>query len=848
MNGRVLRAAWYRFRATLGRRCGGYLSLALVIGLAGGVALGAAAAARRTESSFPVFLASTNPSDLTVQYASDYYAGLPPFARAVTRLPQVRRAGIAIEPIGDVLGPDGGPTAASMAADFGLETVASLNGLYFNQDRVTVIRGRMADPRRADEVMLSAQGARLLGLRLGQAVPMGFYTNAQSESPLYGTPRVRPAVRITARVVGLVQFSNTVVQDDIDRPLGYLVLTPALARVLLAAGTSSGISFYGLQFHNGPGDAAAVEREINHQAPVFGGAQFHVTSVNEAQAQSAIEPDAIALAAFAVIAALATLLIAAQAIARLVRAGDGDRQVLRALGAGPALAAADGLAGLLGAVAAGSLLAVGVAVALSPVAPIGPVRPVYPSGGFAADAAVLGLGFLALTGVLGAVAAALSARAARRGAGPAARAGAAAPRPATGRLAARSGLPAPAVAGLVFAFGRGKAGQPAPARSAITGTVLAVVLVAATLTFGASLATLVSHPPLYGWNWSYALSATQGIGAIPQQQVGRSLRGDPDVAAWTSVSFVTADLDGQAVPVLFGRPGAAVAPPLLSGHQVTRPGQIVVGPATLAQLHKRLGDAVDISFANIINGRPIPTRARLTIVGTATLPAVGLAQGLHTSMGAGAVAPGQLLGPAATSCSGPPGLAFVRLRAGVSAAAGAASLRRDAAGATRALAAVPFSNPCHGDVLSVVPVQRPAQIANYRSMGATPALLAFSLAAAAAAALGLTLFATVRRRRRDLAVLKTIGFTQRQLAATVAWQATAAAVIGIAAGAPLGIALGRWLWTLFARQIYVVPEPTVPAGPVILLCLGTLVLVNLVAAVPGRAAARTPTALALRAE
>jgi FtsX-like permease family len=378
--------------------------------------------------------------------------------------------------------------------------------------------------------------------------------------------------------------------------------------------------------------------------------------------------------------------------------------------------------------------------------------------------------------------------------------------------------------------------------------VLAVVLVAATLTFGSSLATLVSHPPQYGWNWSYALSATQGIGAIPQQQVGRSLRGDPGVAAWTSVSFVTADLDGQAVPVLFGRPGAVVDPPLLSGHQVTRPGQIVVGPATLAQLRKRLGDAVDISFVNIINGRPIPTRARLTIVGTATLPAVGLAQGLHTSMGTGAVAPVQLLGTAATSCSGPPGLAFVRLRAGVSAAAGAASLRRDAAGATRALATAPVSNPCHGDVLGVVPVQRPAQIANYRSMGVTPALLAFSLAAAAAAALGLTLFATVRRRRRDLAVLKTIGFTQRQLAATVAWQATAAAAVGIAAGVPLGIALGRWLWTAFARQIYVVPEPAVPAGPLILLCLGTLVLVNLVAAVPGRAAARTPTALALRAE
>jgi ABC-type lipoprotein release transport system permease subunit len=106
----------------------------------------------------------------------------------------------------------------------------------------------------------------------------------------------------------------------------------------------------------------------------------------------------------------------------------------------------------------------------------------------------------------------------------------------------------------------------------------------------------------------------------------------------------------------------------------------------------------------------------------------------------------------------------------------------------------------------------------------------------------------VRRRRRDLAVLKTLGFTQRQLAATVAWQASVAAVIGIVAGVPLGIALGRWLWTLFARQIYAVPQPTVPAEAVILVTLGTLALANLVAALPGRSAARTPTALALRAE
>ncbi len=104
------------------------------------------------------------------------------------------------------------------------------------------------------------------------------------------------------------------------------------------------------------------------------------------------------------------------------------------------------------------------------------------------------------------------------------------------------------------------------------------------------------------------------------------------------------------------------------------------------------------------------------------------------------------------------------------------------------------------------------------------------------------------QRPPSRAVLKTLGFTQRQLAATVAWQATVAGVSGLAAGIPLGIIVGRWLWTLFARQIYAVPEPTVPAWSVALLAVGTLILVNLVAALPGRAAARTPAALALRAE
>ena len=139
---------------------------------------------------------------------------------------------------------------------------------------------------------------------------------------------------------------------------------------------------------------------------------------------------------------------------------------------------------------------------------------------------------------------------------------------------------------------------------------------------------------------------------------------------------------------------------------------------------------------------------------------------------------------------------------------------------------------------AVFAVQRPAEIVNYRSMGSTPVIIALGLTVGAVIALGLTLVASVRRRRRSMAMLRTLGFTGRQLAASVAWQSSVAVIIGLAIGVPLGILFGRLLWGLFADAIYVVPSPTVPPVPIVAIALGALVLGNLVAAVPGRIAAR----------
>ena len=200
MNGRALRVARYRFWATFGRRWSSYLTLVLLIGLIGGVAMGALAAARRTESSFPTFLASTNPSDLSLGtallnpalgYTNGYDAAL---VRTISGLPHVRRAESFTDVYSTPLAPDGEPTKAAQTINMNVE--GSVDGLYFNQDRVTVVQGRMADPNRADEIVMTVGAASQLGLHVGQTAPWGTYANSQfSPPPGPAHRRSRPCTR-----------------------------------------------------------------------------------------------------------------------------------------------------------------------------------------------------------------------------------------------------------------------------------------------------------------------------------------------------------------------------------------------------------------------------------------------------------------------------------------------------------------------------------------------------------------------------------------------------------------------------------------------------------------------------
>jgi len=832
----VLRTLRYRLVGGFRRKRSAYLSIVLLVGLVGGLSMAGVAGGRKTASSFTTYLASTKPStigvfsryvDPALGFNTGYDARVQ---RSIGHLPLVSLAtnGVIFDgniDLNSVKGerhPHPRPGAAPPAI------LGSLDGLFTKMDVVTLVAGRPLNPRRLEEAMVTPQTAIDWGLQLGTVLRIPIYTDAQVLSPKSFKPYV-----FKVRIVGEFVMASSLIESDIGSlNADFLLLSPAITRVLAPKYATGTETFMSLT--HGDADSKRVLSEVYHVIPAASHLGAQRTANFLPVAQSAITPEAVALGAFGVISGIAVLLIAGLLVARLLRDATTELSVLRSLGADRAMLFGDGLAGLLAAVAVGSVLAVLVAIALSPLTPLGPVRPVYPQRGVSFDWTVLGLGFVSLLVVLGLVTGYFARREARRV--TLTRRIVSAPSESRWvRSAPMTSLPISVSSGLRFALESGRGRNAAPVRSALAGAVLAITVVVTTVTFGASLDHLVSQPRLYGWNWDYALlSSFTGAEDLPAHQVAVFLNHDSYVAAWSGANIANAKLDGLRTEVLVERPGAVVAPPLLSGHGLRATNELVLGPKTLRELHKKIGDTVTFK-----TGLTAPRQ--LTIVGTSTMPAIG--QG--TQMGDGAVVARSLFPPALLNIQSAtlpgPNVVLVRIRAGVSRAAAYRSLEA----IDVKINAIPAASGLAG---SVIGVMRPAAIVNFRSMGTTPTLLASGLALGAVVALGLTLAASVRRRRRDLALLKALGFTQRQLTSAIAWQATANAVIGITVGIPLGILAGRVLWTSFAHSIDAVPEPAASITATALVGIGALVVANLVAVLPARSAARTSAALVLRAE
>jgi hypothetical protein len=278
---------------------------------------------------------------------------------------------------------------------------------------------------------------------------------------------------------------------------------------------------------------------------------------------------------------------------------------------------------------------------------------------------------------------------------------------------------------------------------------------------------------------------------------------------------------------------------LLAGHLPSGPGQIAVGARTLRSLHGQVGQTVQVAASGygVVSHATRPMR----IVGEVVFPSLGRRGGFTgTDLGNGAVVSPSLLSVPfpETGCTATCyNFVLLRYRPDVNPAAARARL----------LAAVARLG-CPIGSCQVTADQRPSDIQGYAGIRDTPRILGAFLTLLGIAALAHVLVTTVRCRRRDLAILKIIGLRKAQLLTVVSWQAAALTVAALIAGIPLGILAGRWSWALFAASVGVDPSIKVPVLPLVAETGAALLLAIIIAAIPGRAAARVRPAPVLRTE
>ena len=381
-----------RFRATFARRRSSYLALVLLIALLGGLAMGAVAAARRTQSSFPQYLAKSHEYQLSGASA-EFLPGVSPqgydpkTTAAIARIPHVSGVGSLVGVNAFPLNPDG--SIKDLVTDFGITFIGAVSNANFGPSVVTMVAGHFPNLTDSHEFMADAAAARKLHLHLGSTLTFGVFSNEQEQSQAFGSPSLHPVRTASETLVGIFLSPQDLIVDDVDRSNGNVAFTPPFTQPLLNCCVD--FTETSVQVRGGAAAVASVQSKILQFIPK-GAPPFTAISSTVAKAERAIKPESIAIGAFGAIVALAALLVAGQLIGRQFRAGTGDTATLRALGADAAMTAADGLVGVLGSIAVGVVLAVAVAAALSPLSPLGPVRPYYPTPGVAFDWTVLAAG------------------------------------------------------------------------------------------------------------------------------------------------------------------------------------------------------------------------------------------------------------------------------------------------------------------------------------------------------------------------------------------------------------------------------------------------------------------------
>ncbi len=788
-------AIWMTARAHWRQRWRSFVVVAVLAGLAGGVALAAFTGSRRADTSFARLderLKTTN-LHVTTGGRPD-----PELIREVATWPGVE---VAMHQVILVVAP------ADSGMQIGRDTIAVAVTVMAGDDPrdFSIVEGRRYDERRADELLVNEAMRDALDADIGDRFSLVSLTPQQVEaSEDEGGPPPTPAG--PTQEVTLVGVARSA-EDVSDAPDPVLIVTPAYyERHGASIGRAEGL---GLRV-----DEDRLPEIEDRLRSLFGeDAAIDQPEDFGARIEDGLAVEVNGLRAFALVATVAGLVALGQVLVRHADTVSEQHGSRRAIGMTSRQLIASDVIAVLPAAAGGAVLAAAGAVAGGPLAITGLARQAEPDPGPWFDAVVVP-GAVVVGLVVLMVAALASALAAARGR---TQEWMAPVRPSRG-TAFLAALPPPAAVGARMALATGRGSAALPTGPALAGAAVGIAGVVATLVFGTRVDHLLETPKLWGAN--YDAVVTTGEDTVSDVRTADRLAASPDVAAvavfdLVDVPVYAGERQSRAGAVTLGARRGTIPPVILGGRAPAAPDEVALGDDVLAHLRVDIGDTVEVDHAG--------ERAALRVVGRYLQPSENDARS------------GMLLAPQG----------FERLE-GEDDDSGVLVRFTPDVDTDAALRRLRELDP-QVEVTAATD-DRPSDIDNLDELGALPWALAAFLALLAAIAAVHALVSTTRRRRRDLAVLRVLGFVGGQVRSTLRWQALTVAGVGLAVGVPAGLIAGRRIWSALAEAVGVVDDWSFPWLTVVLAVPAAMSVAVLLAVPPGRAAARMSPGRVLRAE
>jgi hypothetical protein len=796
-------------RAGLRQRWRSWLASAFLVALVGGLVLAGVATARATETAFPRYLSAHG-------YDAFFYSsGVLP---RVATLPDVASATLVQSPVS-------GPPTCDCTRTVNVNDFA-LNELSAQDlpQMVKLVSGRMPDQSDPDEVLASFTLQRDAGVHVGTVIHVGLASPTQRQAVLNNanlTPRgPAPSLRVVGIAAAEIEFPAASQTPSYD-----LYTTQAFAREY----NSKAVVFdeYFLRLHGG---AASLPR-FESQARVLGGLSPSDLHSFAAAVNVSIDPQAVGWWILSGLVALVGIGVVLQALARLATVESEDFPTLSALGTSRGQLIGFSMIRTFAVAVAGALGAVVLAAALSPLTPVGEARLADPSPGFNLDPLIV---------VPGAIAAAVAVLVlgvwpAFRSTNAMAMSGDAwvARRSRTAEAVASAGAPASAVIGVRHALARGAGRNSVPVGSALLGAVLAVSVLCGVAVFGSSLTRLTTTPSLYGQQFDAWFSINQTGSSSQNRQMLASLE-RPGIRSITEGTGGDVTINGHVIDALAVRSLRGPYLITLTSGRIPVGNEVILGSTTLRQVGAHVGSLVNVSMAGSAGHTESHT---YRVIGTAVFPPDFESQGLGT--GAGFTLDGFL----GSQC--PPGKARPACELRTVIDRGGSFVVQAAPGAQGRAALAQLAGAYPSAINFPTP---PTNLVNFGESVNFPLIFGLVVALFGMATLIHFLVVSVARRRREIGLLKALGFVRRQVALSVSWQATTIVVVGILIGVPVGLALGRVVWRLFAENLGVFPVTVVNGWLILFIALGALLVANVLSVGPAVIASRSPSATLLRSE